>query len=166
MKKPDSLRAALVAANPALARDPQNLILWIDQGSIASPMTSAYGFAYRYRLNVLVLGFAGHQATIAIAILHWLRRHQPDLLQPGKNAIDFEADYLDNKSVDLQLTLTLTEQVVANQRDDGGFNMEFIEEPETLFPDDLSAALGMEPPPRLQSIWWQGERLIPDAPLA
>lgn len=163
MKKPDLLRAALVAAVPALARDPQLLIMWIDQGSIASPMTPSFSFAYSYQLNVLLLGYAGHQAPVAIAMLHWLRVQQPDLLQPKKDAIAFEVDFLDNATVDLQFKLQLTEQVHAVRRPDGGFDMEFIAEPDALFTDNLGIG-GVDPPP-LASLWFAGDRLLPDAPL-
>lgn len=164
MKKPDSLRAALTAAVPDLARDPAQLILWIDQGTIAAPMTAAYHFAYSYRLNILLLGYGGHQALLAVAILAWLRVQQPDLLQPGKDAIAFEADFLDNGTVDLRLTLQLTEQVHTQRRADGGFDMHFAEEPDPLFADDMP--LGDEgPASRLTSLWLDGERLIPGAPL-
>lgn len=164
MKKPDLLRAALVATVPALARDPQSLIMWIDQGSIASPMTASFAFSYSYQLNVLLLGYGDHQAPVAIAMLHWLRVQQPDLLQPNKDAIAFEVDFLDNLTVDLQFKLQLTEQVRAALRPDGGFDMNFMAEPDPLFTDDLGIG-GVDPVPPLTSIWFAGERLLPDAPL-
>jgi len=164
MNKPDSLRAALVAIDPELARDPQQLILWIDEGAVQSPMTAAFHFSYAYRLNVLLLGYAKHQAPLMIATLHWLRVNQPDLLTPGKDAIAFEADFLDNASVDLQFTLRLTEQVRAVKRDDGGFDMNFIDEPDPLLADDIGLGEGGTMPP-LSDLWFAGERLLPDVPL-
>lgn len=164
MKKPDSLRAALVATVPALARDPQDLIIWVENGRIAAPMTASFAFAYSYRLNVLLLGYTGEQAWISVAILAWLRVNQPDLLQPGKDAVSFEVDFLDNKSVDLQFTLDLTESVATTRRPDGGFDMQFLPEPDPLFVDDLGAG-GVAPVPPLSSLWFDGERLLPDAPL-
>lgn len=164
MKKPDSLRAALAAVDPELAVDPAQLIMWIPQGAIASPMTPSFSFSYSYQLNIFLPGYARHQAPLMIAILQWLRVQQPDLLQPGKDAIAFEADFLDNATVDLELRLQLTEEVRAVKRPDGGFNMEFLPEPDPLFADDLGIA-GIEPVPDLASLWFGGERLLPDAPL-
>lgn len=164
MKKPDLLRAALVAIDPELARDPQALIMWVDQGTIASPMTPSFSFAYSYQLNVLLLGYGRKQAPLAIAMLDWLRVQQPDLLQPNKAAIAFEVDFMDNASVDLQFKLQLTEQVRTVKRPDGGFDMEFLAEQDPLFTDDLGIG-GVDPVPPLSSIWFNGERLIPDAPL-
>src|SRR3546814_8804421 len=96
MKKPDSLRAALSAADPELARNPTDLIMWIDQGSIASPMTAAFHFAYSYQLNVLLIGYARKQIPLVIAMLHLLRAQQPDLLNPNKDAIRFDVAFMDN----------------------------------------------------------------------
>lgn len=164
MKKPDLLRAALAAADPDLARNPDGLILWADQGSVASPMTPSFSFAYTYRLHGLLLNYGGHQAVLTIAILAWLRVQQPDMLQPNKPAFTFEVDFMDNKTVDLEFYLDLTEQVRAVQREDGGFDMEFLTEPDPLFTDDLGVG-GVVPIPPLSSIWFNGERLVPDAPL-
>lgn len=164
MKKPDSLRAAICAAVPDLRDNPERLIMWIDRGAVASPGTPSLNFSYGYRLNILILGYAGRQPPVAIAILQWLRINQPDLLQPGKDAFAFEADFLDNKSVDLQIELQLSEGVTAVQREDGGFDMEFIAEPDPLFDDDQ--LLGdLEQVPPLSQIWFAGERLVPDVPL-
>jgi hypothetical protein len=164
MLKPDSLRAALTAADPELARDPQQLIMWIDQGAIASPMTAALHFTYAYQLNVLLIGYARKQLPLAFAMLQWLRVQQPDLLTPGKSAVTFEVDFMDNSSVDLQFKLQLTEQVRTVRREDGGFDMQYVAEPNPLFADDLPIG-GLDPVPALSSIWFDGERLVPDAPL-
>lgn len=164
MKKPETLRAAIEASVPDLKDNPDRLIMWIDQGTVASPMTAAINFAYGYRLNILILGYAGQQPPIAIAILYWLRVNQPDLLQPGKDAFSFEADFLDNKSVDLQIQLQLTEPVRAVRREDGGFDMNFIVEPDPLFADDM--LLGdLDTAPPLTSLWFGGEQLLPGPPL-
>lgn len=164
MLKPDSLRAALTAIDPELARDPTQLIMWIDQGGIASPMTPNFSFAYSYQLNVLLIGYGRDQRPLVIATLAWLRVQQPDLLQPGKDAIAFEADFMDNQTVDLQFKLQLTEQVRTVRRPDGGFDMQYAAEPDPLFADDLPIG-GLDPVPALSSIWFDGERLVPDAPL-
>lgn len=164
MKKPDSLRAALVATMPELAVNPAQLIMWVDQGGVASTMTPSFSFAYRYRLNILLLGFAGQSAAVMIAVLAWLRVQQPDLLQPKKDAISFDADFLDAGAVDLQLAIDLTEQVRTTRRVDGGFDMIFMAEPDPLLADDIPISNAV-PVPNLATLWFEGERLLPDAPL-
>lgn len=163
MLKPDSLRAAICATVPDFADNPERLIMWIDQGNVASPMTASFNFTYSYRLNIFVPGYAGHQALIAIAILAWLRVQQPDLLQPGKAAFGFEADFLDNRSIDLQLQLDLVEPVLCERRPDGGFDMHFIPEPNPLFDDDHPFG-DLDTTPDLTEIWYDGARLVPGAP--
>ena len=39
MQKPDSLRAAITAADPELGRDPARLLMWVEKGRIRAPMT-------------------------------------------------------------------------------------------------------------------------------
>lgn len=159
MKKPAALRAALEAAVPDLKENPERLIMWIDQGAVASPMTASLNFAYSYRLNILILGYAGKQPPIAIAILYWLRVNQPDLLQPKTNAFSFEADFNDNKSVDLQIELQLTEQVVGVPDDEGRLTFDFIAEKNPLFDDDLPYG-GLDEAPQLSEIWFDGQQLV------
>lgn len=163
MKKPASLRAVIEATVPDLKENPDRLIMWIDQGSVASPMTASLNFAYSYRLKILILGYAGKQIPVAIAILYWLRINQPDLLQPGKSAFNFEADFNDNKSVDLEIDLQLTEQVVGVPDEDGLLDLDYLPEPDPLFPDDLPYG-GAEAATHLSEIRYQGERLVPRDP--
>jgi hypothetical protein len=163
MKKPASLRAAIAATVPDLKENPERLIMWIDQGAVASPMTASLNFAYRYRLNILILGYAGKQPPIAIAILYWLRVNQPNLLQPATNAFSFEADFNDNSSVDLQIELQLTEQVVGVPDDEGRLTFDFIAEKDPLFDDDLPYG-GLDEAPPLSEIWFDGRRLVPADP--
>lgn len=137
MIKPASLRAALVALQPSLARDPDKLVMWVDQGGIRSNSTESLGFAYRYRLNVLLVEFAGEPSIIMLAVTNWLRENQPERVVPGQEAFTIEVDLVDSKTVDLQLQIELDENVLVNAREDGGFDLEHLAEPVPLFDDDL-----------------------------
>lgn len=137
MIKPASLRAAIVALQPDLARDPEKLLMWVDQGTIVSISTPTLGFAYRYRLNVILIDFAGEPSVVMLAVTNWLRGHQPELLTPGKEAFAIEVDLIDSKLVDLQLQLQLDENVSVMTRDDGGYDLQHLVEPVPLFDDDL-----------------------------
>lgn len=53
MIKPESLRAALVAALPVLASNPDALKMWVDRGSIRAISGPAHAFQYRYTLNLV-----------------------------------------------------------------------------------------------------------------
>lgn len=137
MIKPASLRAAIIALQPDLARDPEKLLMWVDQGSIVSHSTETLGFAYRYRLNVILVEFAGEPSVIMLAVTRWLRDNQPERLVPGREAFAIEVDLIDSKTVDLQLQLQLDENVSVRAREDGGFDLQHLAEPFPLFDDDL-----------------------------
>lgn len=164
MIKPDSLRQAIAATVPELARDTERLLMWIDQGKLRSHQTKTFGFEYRYTLNLTILDFAGEPSAVMIAVLAWLRTNQPDLLAVNQDAFDFEADILDNKSVDLALTIELSEQVACIAREDGGFDLQHMTEPNPLFGDDFAPG-DITPIPTLNQIWLaSGEKLMPDEP--
>lgn len=117
MIKPASLRAALVAAIPTLATDPDRLTVFIDAGHIAVTGTQTPSFEYRYTAHALVLDFAGEADHVFIAIVEWARTNQPDLVtnvDQRESGITFEADVLSNQTVDLSIKLQLTESVVVS----------------------------------------------------
>lgn len=137
MIKPESLRAAIVAQLPELARDAERLLMWVDQGTIVSRSTLTPSFAYRYRLNVILIDFAGTPSVLMLAVTNWLRINQPELLTPGREACTIEVDIIDSKLVDLQLQLQLDENVSVTRREDGGYDLQHLAEPDPLFDDDL-----------------------------
>lgn len=121
MKKPQSLRAALTRALPALATDPDRLTVFVDQGTVRGVSTASASFAYQYQLNVLLMDFADDPDQVMIALLEWARRHEPDLLAPGndQDSISFEVDMLSNDTYDLAIKLSLTESIVVSTGEDG-----------------------------------------------
>jgi hypothetical protein len=122
MNKPNSLRAALVAAVPSVAADPEKLTVFIDAGSLAITGATSLSHELRYTCNVLLLDFAGDVTDVFIAITEWARSSQPDLatnIDQRANGITFEADILNNMTVDLSLRLQLTESVVVSIDADG-----------------------------------------------
>ena len=133
MFKPASLRAFLTSANPELARDPDRLLVFIDNGTIRSTAAPGLSFEYSYTLNVILTDYAGHPDAVAIPLLAWLLVNQPELLtnlEKGKTAIAFEADVLDNSKVDLSLKLPLTERVIVKKQEDGSLQVSHPDEPQ------------------------------------
>ncbi|MGI4815398.1 MAG: phage tail protein [Janthinobacterium lividum] len=117
MIKPALLRAALVAAIPSLATDPDKLTVFIDQGSIVASGTPSASFEYRYVVNALALDFSGDSDLVMLALIEWARSHQPDLLSgtgDDDTGICFEVDILNNATVDLSITMQLSESVVVS----------------------------------------------------
>lgn len=120
MKKPASLRAALAAALPELARDPDRLLVFIDAGSIRSTLAAGLSWEYAYTLNIILTDYAGHPDAVIVPILQWVRVNQSELLDnvdEREHGITFEADILDSGSVDMAIKLMLTERVAV--REDG-----------------------------------------------
>lgn len=133
MNKPSALRAHLLAAVPELHKNPDRLLVFIDNGTIRSTASPGLSFEYSYTLNVILTDYAGHPDAVAIPLLAWLLVNQPELLtnlEKGKTAIAFEADVLDNSKVDLSLKLPLTERVIVKKQEDGTLQVSHPDEPQ------------------------------------
>lgn len=114
MNKPGSLRAAIAAAVPDLQANPDKFLVFVDEGAIAASGTKSLSFEYRYTLNLILMDYAGHANTIMVALLAWVKVHQPELVHnhdKRKDAIRFEVDHLNNATCDLSIKLDLTESV-------------------------------------------------------
>lgn len=132
VNKPESLRATIVAAIPELAANPDRLLVFIDEGSVAATFSASLNFEWRYRLNLILTDFAAHPDAVIVPMLSWLRTHQPDLLlnQSRIGEIRFEADVLANDKIDLSITLPLTERVGVKPQDgQPGMHIEHYPEP-------------------------------------
>lgn len=162
MRKLDSLRAAIEAAVPELAREPGNLRIWVDRGAASSPMTASHSLGFTYRANLLIVNMVTDIAVLALAIFRWMRVNQPNLMAPNTDGFAFDVDVLDNKSVDVQIQIDLTENVKVTPNEDGSSALEYLAEPDPLFDDFADAgATGPSPPP-LSAIGQQGEGWLAD----
>lgn len=133
MKKPDSLRAALTAALPELARDPDKLLVFLDKGSLHGTYVPGLSFECAYTLNIILVDFAGDPLVVWIALLMWVRTHQSELLDNAdrrREGIAFEADILGNTACDLSIKLQLTENVIVHRSADGRLDITQIDEPQ------------------------------------
>jgi len=133
MNKPESLRAYLLAAIPELKRNPDRLLVFIDNGSMRSTAAPGLSFEYSYTLNLILTDFAGHPDAVAIPLFAWVLVNQRELMEnqeKGRDAIKFEADILDNSKVDLSITLPLTERVIVKQHADGTLHVDHPKEPQ------------------------------------
>lgn len=162
MKKPDALRALLVALMPEFARDTDRLAMWIEKGRVRSRLAGiggTHGFAWEYQLTVLFKQFAGDPAVPFFAVTEWLRDQQPERLAPGgQNGFAFEVDILDDKTFDVQIVLDLDECVAAEPQGEGRWNLTPIDQPVPIDPDGepLRAAAGP-----VLSIWHEDQQLAP-----
>ena len=113
MQKPSDLRAAITAAYPEFARDPDRLNMWVEHGRVRSPMVaSSQGFACEYTLNITIVNMTGDPGVVFLAINEWVRTNQPDLATSlPTSGYEFEADLIDQQTIDIHITLKLTEQI-------------------------------------------------------
>lgn len=159
MNKPDSLRAAVTAVMPELARDPDRLRIWIDSGRIRAPMIESRSFSYEYKLTLELTDFTGHAAIVFLAINEWLRVNQPELAQmdsPG--GYTFEVEPMDGETVDLIVTLELTERAVVTPRPGGGWQIEHPAEPDL---QQLGDDFLTDPPAALGEVWAGDVQILP-----
>jgi hypothetical protein len=167
MLKPNSLRARLTEAFPdEFAKDSIRLSLWVEEGTVqcnAGP--DNLNFTVRYKLCAEIRGWSLPSPLLWITVIDWLRSQQPDLLNPQNSAgaIPFEVDIIDLTQVDIGFDLQLTEPVRVTRREDGGFDMVLVPEPDPLFPD---ADPIVPSAPILRTIWAPGQadpvQLVPE----
>lgn len=132
MIKPQHLRDHLADALPELKRDPDKLLVFIDQGSLAATYAPGLSFEYRYTLNLILTDFSGHPDSVMVPLLVWAAVNQPELLSNPANRgqISFEADVIANDKVDLDIKIQLTERVGVHARVGGGYDIEHYSEPQ------------------------------------
>lgn len=128
MKKPDSLRTHMLNAVKELQRDPDRLLTFVDKGNVRCTMANGLSFEYVYEINLVFTNFAGEPDAVMLPLLDWVRTHQHELLvnaEKSKEALKFEAELLSNHSVDLSITLPLSERVIVKRQDNGTLDIFF-----------------------------------------
>lgn len=131
MIKPNSLRAALVAAIPQLAAAPDLLVVFINDGHIVATGTRTPSFEYRYECEILIRDFIGNADEVMVAVVEWARANQPDLVTNAdqrRDGMTFIADILANDAVDLAVKLKLTESVVVGTDEGGRRTVEHVDD--------------------------------------
>lgn len=121
MEKPALLRAEIEKHLPEIKNNPEKLTLFVQNGRV-SGNKHTLGHEVRYTLALMIDGYTGDTGILNAVILNWARRHQPDLLAPGRvpdNAYRFEADILDNQSCDLLIELALSERITVTADNNG-----------------------------------------------
>lgn len=125
MKKLINLRDYLLANVPELEKSPECLLTFADKGkSVCNSLSLS--FEYQYTANVIITDFTGDPDKVIVVVLAWYQQHQQDKCFPAE--IEFDAEILDNKAVDLSLTIALTERVIVTKNVDG--QVESLNHPE------------------------------------
>lgn len=119
MLKPDSLRQALNKAVPTLQNNPDMLRLFVDNGSIAATLAASLSFEKRYTLNVVVTDYTHDIDLLLVPIMAWLRENQPDIMttdEGQKRGFTWYADINNDSSIDISISLMLTERTLVKQQ--------------------------------------------------
>ena len=133
MYKPNSLRQHLATAIPELQRDPDRLVVFVDEGNVVATGTTSLSFEYRFKLNLIVTDYAGDADAIMVAMIAWLKVHQTELMaseEKRKHGIGFEVDFNNHETVDISIKLDLTERVVVNRGEQGRYDVRHVPEPQ------------------------------------
>lgn len=120
MLKPKSLRNALYEAVPVLKANPDMLRIFIDSGAIAATLATSLSFENRYTLNVVVTDYTGDLDLLLVPVGAWLRENQPDTMttdEGKKHGFTYIADINSNDSVDVSISLRLTERTLVKEVD-------------------------------------------------
>lgn len=111
MIKLQSLRQHLLASIPELKRNPEQLHTFVNDGKIKFARGTNLSHQYTVDAQIIITDYSGSLDTVMIPLLQWLNSYQPDLVED--EAVQIEAEILNNTHWDLALTVRLTERVVA-----------------------------------------------------
>lgn len=148
MYKPASLRHHLGATVPDLQTNPDKLSILVRQGRTVCAGGASLSFEYHYTVQIVVLDFAGEPDHLMLPLLVWLRTHQREYFDNPElraQALRFEAEYLNNTTIDLTVELDLTERVAVAVQDPasheapGRFTLQHLGEPPAIESLDVPA---------------------------
>ena len=115
-----------------MARDPERLLVFIDEGSLQATYAPGLSFEYAYTLTLIFTDYSGHPDAVIVPLLTCIHGQQPELLANADNRgkIQFKAELLANDAVDMEIKIPLTERVGVHPRPGGGYNVEHYPEPQ------------------------------------
>lgn len=111
MIKLQSLRQHLLASVPELKRNPEQLLTFVNDGTIKFSRGTTLSHEYRFDAQLIIQDYTGSPDTVMIPLLQWLNTYEPNLVED--EAVQIEAEILNNTHWDFALTVRLTERVVA-----------------------------------------------------
>lgn len=138
MYKPKSLRKALTDAVPDLARNPEMMRIFIDNGKLASTLATSLSFENQYTLNVVVTDFTGDIELLLVPINAWLRIHQADIMttdEGRQKGFTYFADINNGDSIDISISLMLTERTIVKEQ---GHELHVEQAPEPQPPEPVT----------------------------
>lgn len=117
MNKLQDLRAWLTEQIPALARNPDQLLTFIEEGRIQFHAGETLSHRYHMPVQVIVTDWRDSPDVILLPVLAWLRVREPGF--DPDNTLSFDADIVDKETIDLSLRIQITERVIVTEGDTG-----------------------------------------------
>lgn len=133
MHKQASLKKVLTEAVPGVATNPSMMRIFADEGSIDATIAASLSFVKRYTLNVIVTDYTGDIDYILVPVLKWVRTHQSDIMtttEGQKRGFTWFADINNDSSIDISISLRLTERTIVRETDDGSLHVSYAPEPQ------------------------------------
>lgn len=128
MKKLESLRIHLLSIPTELKIEPEDLLVFADNGKIISSSDGTnQHYDYEYKANIIITNYSGNFDQLTFWVLSWLKDKQPN---HEPDPINFEADIINTDSVDLSITLNLAETIKTEQTEDG-LVLHHVDDPDT-----------------------------------
>lgn len=155
MLKPASLRKALCDAAPVLRNNPDMLRIFIDSGKIAATLASSLSFENQYTLNIVVTDYHGDLDYLIVPVNAWLRENQPDIMttdEGRKKGFTYIADINDDESVDVSISLLLTERTLVRQEGEA-LHVKHAAEPP--LPENVTRPVALYVHGELVSQWYE-----------
>ncbi|MEK6367738.1 MAG: phage tail protein [Burkholderia gladioli] len=129
MNKPASLRAAILAAVPALVAAPDAMLMSISAGAVVSTGARSASFDYEYDCEVNLWATAADIDNVTIALLEWIRLNEPAIVaNPDlwRTGFTFYANLLADDRVNLDIKLKLSESVMVSVGADGKRIIQYV----------------------------------------
>lgn len=116
MKKLADLRHYLEKIIPALKRNPDQLLVFIEDGRIIFYPGTNYSHNYKTSARLIVTDWKGKADDLIIAVLEWMSVREPGF--NPETAVKFDLEILDKETVDIAFTLEITERVIVKLEND------------------------------------------------
>ena len=110
MTKIEDLRNYLLQRVPQLARNPEQLLTFIENGQVIYHNGDNYTHKYKMPARIVVTDWRGNPDDLVIAILEWIT-----IREPGHNpetVLNFDAQVVDNEAIDIAFKLEVSETVL------------------------------------------------------
>lgn len=115
MNKLQDLREYLLGRLPALKRNPEQLLTFVEDGKIIFHKGSNYSHQYRMPVRLIVTDWKGTADDIVLPLLEWVSVREPGW--DPESILSFETEIIDKEKIDIAFTLQITERVIVRFED-------------------------------------------------